>query len=219
MSKRESVTIKCPSCGQENEFTIWHSINTVLNPEMKDAFKYGTAFQLHCTHCGNTTQVFYSCLYHQMDDKILIYLVGEDSAEEARALFGFHGNDDDSMISDFKKEHYLYRVVTSINALEEKIRIFDAGKDDRAIEIYKKIIRENLSKSNPELKFDKIYYDADDGNSFLLFDQGKYVASAAMDEKLYTDIEKMVSSHCSIRDGADVVIDSEWADSVFSDQD
>jgi hypothetical protein len=46
MSQEEQVTIKCPFCGAENDFTIWHSINTELNPEMKDAFKYANTERL-----------------------------------------------------------------------------------------------------------------------------------------------------------------------------
>lgn len=215
MSQEEQVTIKCPFCGAENDFTIWHSINTELNPEMKDAFKYGKAFQLHCHNCGKDTIVFYSCLYHQMRNKIMIYLVGEDSVEDACNIFDSSQTDGNPMMSALRKEHYLYRVVTSINDLMEKIRIFDAGKDDRVIEIYKKLLKESIAECNADISFDKILYDDEKGDSFLLFDQGGCLGSAPMKEEVYKDIEGSMSSHCDMRDEESFVIDSKWADAAF----
>ena len=39
---------------------------------------------------------------------------------------------------DFRTKKYLARIVTSPNQLVEKIQIFDAGKDDRIMEMAKK---------------------------------------------------------------------------------
>lgn len=44
MPRRE--TIICPKCGQESEFTIWRSINTMLDPEMKKVVRDKSAFRL-----------------------------------------------------------------------------------------------------------------------------------------------------------------------------
>ena len=38
-------------------------------------------------------------------------------------------------MADYRTEKYLYRIVTSANQLVEKIQIFDAGKDDRVMEL------------------------------------------------------------------------------------
>ena len=78
----------------------------------------------------------------------MIYLVGEDSVEDACNIFDSSQTDGNPMMSALRKEHYLYRVVTSINDLMEKIRIFDAGKDDRVIEIYKKLLKESIAECN-----------------------------------------------------------------------
>ena len=44
------------------------------------------------------------------------------------------GNYGENALADFRTEKYLNRIVTSANQLVEKIKIFDAGKDDRIIE-------------------------------------------------------------------------------------
>lgn len=36
MSKHHMEKITCPSCHHEGDFEVWDSINTVLDPEMKE---------------------------------------------------------------------------------------------------------------------------------------------------------------------------------------
>ena len=38
MSKSRIEKIKCPNCGKENDFVVWESVNTKLNPELKKDF-------------------------------------------------------------------------------------------------------------------------------------------------------------------------------------
>ena len=55
MSKWEEVTIKCPNCGKVSKFKLWDSINTTLDPEMKQKVRDGSAFSFTCPHCGYQT--------------------------------------------------------------------------------------------------------------------------------------------------------------------
>ena len=60
----------------------------------------------------------------------MIYLVPESEVEKTYEMF--YG---ENALADFRTEKYLNRIVTSANQLVEKIKIFDAGKDDRIIEL------------------------------------------------------------------------------------
>ena len=71
MSQRREVSLTCPQCGKEHPFIIWNSINTILNPEMKEAVKDRSAFRFVCPDCGAKTYVDYDLLYHQMEDRII----------------------------------------------------------------------------------------------------------------------------------------------------
>lgn len=211
MSKRESVTITCPACGRDSEFTVWHSINTVIDPDMKDAFRDGTAFIFRCPDCGNETPVFYPCLYHQMEDNIMIYLVDEGSAESACNSFDIPEAGGILTADDFKQE-YLLRVVTSVNALMEKIRIFDSGRDDRAVEIYKELLLENLKETRPDFDVARIIFDtADDGDFFVIIGNDGNAASTDLDENFYEGIEAVLLRDGGARDEEEKIIDSEWA--------
>lgn len=51
MSKHMKEQITCPECGKKSDFLIWESINTTLDPEMKQAVRDGSAFMFKCPHC------------------------------------------------------------------------------------------------------------------------------------------------------------------------
>ena len=57
----------------------------------------------------------------------MIYLVPESEVKKTY----------ENALADYRTEKYLYRIVTSANQLVEKIQIFDAGKDDRVMELVK----------------------------------------------------------------------------------
>ena len=38
MSKHHIEKVTCPSCHHEGDFEVWDSINTVLDPEMKEKY-------------------------------------------------------------------------------------------------------------------------------------------------------------------------------------
>lgn len=72
MSMERTVDISCPGCGQASKFVIWQSINTTIDPQMKQAVRDRSAFMFTCPNCGQTRFVDYGFLYHQMEDKIMI---------------------------------------------------------------------------------------------------------------------------------------------------
>ena len=47
MSKHHIEKVTCPSCHHEGDFEVWDSINTVLNPEMKEKVLKSVYFPLY----------------------------------------------------------------------------------------------------------------------------------------------------------------------------
>ena len=72
MSLSRIVFIECPLCHKEVELKMWSSINTLENPEYKDAVRDMSAFEFICPECGEKYYLDYGLLYHQMEDKIMI---------------------------------------------------------------------------------------------------------------------------------------------------
>ena len=203
MSKHHIEKVTCPSCHHEGEFEVWDSINTVLDPEMKEKVLNQSIFLYTCPNCGETFRLNYPTLYHQMEDLVMIYLVPESEVEKTYEMF--YG---ENALADFRTEKYLNRIVTSANQLIEKIQIFDAGKDDRVMELVK---LDSILKNDPDIEFDELRFAVDnDGTNILVIINRGEITGAVNIDNMY----EFASSHCDdfkdLRDDEDIVIDREW---------
>ena len=115
------------------------------------------------------------------------------------------------LLADYRTEKYLYRIVTSANQLVEKIQIFDAGKDDRVMELVKLLVTDSLHENNPNKEFDELRFAVDDNGTNILIIINKGEITGAVDiDNMY----EFASSHCTdfkdLRDDEDIVINREW---------
>jgi hypothetical protein len=157
MSQSESITITCPKCKSKQPFTVWHSINVTLDPELKQRLLDRSLITFQCGKCGHSAAIEQELMYHDMDRKLMI-LRGHDKPDEAFAE-GLG-----PLVKKMESE-YTFRLAESINALVEKILIWDAGLDDRVVEIVKLLLMGHIDESqrgeNAELFFSGIYAEAD----------------------------------------------------------
>ena len=202
MSKISEETIKCPKCGKESKFVMWSSINTVLNPEMKKKLLTGEIFKFKCNKCGCEARINYSSLYHQMEDRIMIYYV-QDKEDYESACNMFSGEDMPEIFEDLMAEKYLYRIVTSPGELREKIIIFDNGLDDRVIGQAKE----------QGIKVKHIFFDVSGEGKymFIIFDENGETKMASIEKELLEKIREEV-----LKDSPDIRedrfdIDENWA--------
>ena len=96
---------------------------------MKSQFLTGKLFEFACPSCGRTSRVVHpELLYHDPEGGLLVQL-------DALGKF------DASSLRDFESSlPPVTRVVRDSNALLEKIHIFDAGLDDRVLEVLKIVV-------------------------------------------------------------------------------
>ena len=137
-----------------------------------------------------------------MEDLIMIYLVSESEVAETYDLFyGEHA------MADFRTEKYL----TPANQLVEKIQIFDAGKDDRIMELVKLLAADSILKNDPDKEFDELCFavDNDGTNILVIINKGEITGAVDID-----NMYEFASSHCDdfkdLRDDDDIVINQEW---------
>lgn len=136
----------------------------------------------------------------------MIYLVSESEVEKTYEMF--YG---ENALFDFRTKKYLARIVTSPNQLVEKIQIFDAGKDDRIMELVKLLATDSILKNDPDKEFDELRFAVDDDGTNILVIINKSEITGAVDiDNMY----EFASSHCDdfkdLRDDEDVVINREW---------
>ena len=213
MSSKKIEKIRCPKCGHEHDFTIWSSINTELDPDLKERIRTGELFRTVCPMCGQKIDVVYPCLYHQMADRIMIYYApGRESMEKAAAAFETGTEAFGEITGDAPETAgYRNRVVGSLYDFQEKLAIFDAGLDDRIVEICKVLVGSELQESQPEAVFDDLlfYKDSEGGSRLVLMREGNAFASIGLPPEIYRDVGE---SYRNLIDayGNETVIDMDW---------
>lgn len=214
MSLSHKQPIRCSKCGEENEFTFWRSINTMIDPECKEKVRSRELFQFVCPVCGNRAEVDYGFLYHQMEDHYMIYYVGEEDVEQAKGTFDSANND--KLLSK-ASEGYTYRIVTSKQQLLDKLNIFDSGYDDRIVEIMKLLVLFQYYEENDIQNVDEMfYYRNEDGfDGFVLFSDRNYVCDITVSNELYQVLAEHYLPMLGENTKTEYVIDQEWARNVL----
>ena len=208
MSLENKEIIKCPECGKENDFIVWQSLNTEINPEAKEQLLNGTLFRFKCADCGYESNVTYPILYHDMSNRLMIYFVKEDEIDEIKKTF-----EPDSQFG-FAMEGYKRRIVTDQNSLREKAIIFDNGLDDRVVEIIKLMYFANLRRSNPEAKVEVAYFIVDNGEYQIHF-LGETPLVAKLEASFYENIARDFASKIESSED-DYIVDMKWAIKLLS---
>jgi len=161
MSLQSQEIITCPGCGKVQKFTCWSSVNVSVDPHLKSALLDSRLTTLSCKDCKNTGHVAHNILYHDMDYPLAVWLKYPD--EDGT----IHIEKPAAELFELVEGGYICRLVPSFQELAEKVRIFDDGYDDLAIELLKLTIcmREGIDITSP------FFYDRTE-RSLL---QGKWI--------------------------------------------
>ena len=132
-----ATIIICNKCGKAFEVEAVASINTEREPELKERLLNGSLFLRECPQCGAKNLVRFPLLYHDPAEKVMIWLSDGSADTEARMQAAVSGED---------FAGYTGRIVDTPGQMIEKVKIFDAGLDDIALEMAKFITRQELGK-------------------------------------------------------------------------
>lgn len=208
MSASENVEITCPRCGKTGSFTVWHSINTDTDPEMRDAVRDGSAFIFECRKCGHRIPVNYGFLYHQPDERMMLhYCPNDESVNECLTIYGKNGK-----MAEMQLDGYLTRIVRSINELREKLFIFDACLDDRVIEVMKLLYISEFDSTSPEAAVDRALCGIVENRLMIeLVSKNRSVGTFEADMSLYDQIAELVDERCAVLREEEPIVDLNWA--------
>lgn len=152
---RGTTRVKCPACGTEQEAQLVQTIDTQQNLDDKTKLLAGELNVLACK-CGKRTQLAANILYKQDDYYCQVVPGGEQAMAEAAAAFAASG------VSGRR------RLVPSLNALVEKVKLLDAGLDDRAVEMAKVLLLATVGELDRVLLFDELEGDL---INWVMFDE------------------------------------------------
>ncbi|MBE5780971.1 MAG: hypothetical protein E7328_04035 [Clostridiales bacterium] len=175
MSRKSEEIVACPHCGMENRMEKWESINTVLNPDAKEKLLTGELFTIHCEGCKKEFALLYDFLYHDMEQKLMVFCMGNEEEDPFLLLKKRTGED--------CPEGYEQRIVKDVRDLLEKVHLRTDGLDDRVMELVKHILCLQMGTEDTLRYLCKrsgaihLYRSTEEGGS-----------SFAVDEELYRDV-------------------------------
>lgn len=159
--------LECPACGKKSRFKIWDRIQIDKNPGLRDKVRDLSLFRFQCPKCGHETYLDYDFLYIQSDLRLVIY-------------YAPGGGDVTNMHQSLQKPEYefmkafRYRLIRQRTQLLEKLAIFDAGYDDRVIEIMKVMIQSFLVAQASPIHASLIEFThSESGDAFHFADQSQ----------------------------------------------
>lgn len=221
MTVKHTQPIACLNCKKKSEFDFYGSINTLDDPKLKQRVKNFDLFKFICPYCGSEQFVGYSFLYHQMEDKLMIYCCQNDEEiASVRKLF----DDDFATVTDetgrqraIDTSAYRRRIVIGVDDLVEKIRIFDAGLDDRLMEVYKVLLYGQMQSQLAEMPggddVDAVFVDEDITGALILvfLAEGQAVGSVPFSKEAYDVIAGQYGKALERLAGDEPIVDQDWA--------
>lgn len=197
----------CKCCGEFNEMRVWTNLNSRQNPEQRRMLIDNELFKYECKKCGAVYLLTYEMMYHDEENKVIIYL--DPMMKHTKAI--------KKKIRKQKKEFgkdYRFRIVKSASDLREKAIIFKHKYDDRIIEL---VIGEIIAVTDyceKNLDIQEYKLDVSDEEIIIrLLGVDKNTGEAfelpnGMDFETYKINE--ARAHSTIKLKEDLVIDFEW---------
>ncbi len=201
----------CPNCGKHCGLDIWNTITATLEPDARLALLNGQLFIHTCPDCDTPNRMDYSTIYNDPERGFMINYVNNqnDYNEGIRMLNGLMDpeNSDENSLA----RSYIYRMVTSQNALREKVLIFENGLDDRIIEMVKVLLLIDMHKKMPDYKFTEILFSLTPEGGFELHLLGDPIYSAHPDRSLYDKLSADMKELLEEGKNDALIIDCNWA--------
>ena len=140
MSINIKQSVKCPSCEQMSEITVWSSITVKDSPDLKADVLGGKVNIFRCPSCAHIGLMPHPMLYHDEDKRLMISFSPTNDAVLKQQLFENIKSSSAQSGELEKLNGYNLRFVTDYNELLEKVLIFDNGLNDKAVEVIKLMV-------------------------------------------------------------------------------
>lgn len=202
MAIKHTWSFKCPSCGSICCAESVSVINAEVDPKERTALLQGVEnfFGYTCKRCEKSVMLSEPVMYHDASHKVMIQYVGEnDEAGVQRFLDYFQHMK--------QAPGYRFRIVASQNDFYEKVKIFDAGFDDRYIEILKLLAVDECKKQIQNHSVELVFFEADELRFALRLDDNKWCHSPVSMESY----EKLASALKNKPMRKAYIVDQSWA--------
>ena len=136
MTAPSSRPTQCPHCGYDNHVETYESINS-HDRQLREKLVSGTLWTWQCAKCAKDTFSLYPVLYHDMRSWCMVYYLDRQMTEDPRVIEKMVPAADQLTALRRFNVNYRFRLCRCLDDFVEKLRILDAGLDDRAVEYLK----------------------------------------------------------------------------------
>lgn len=156
--------LECPNCKTKDTYETEKRVCITAQPELKDKILTGSYFEWECPDCHKRFFIDDVFLYNDDAKKFMVYLVPgySESILKVPTLL--------KTKKEYDTEQSVLRVTESFVDFVEKVRILEAGLDDRVIEalkVYSGITFKNSGNSIRNMLFEEI--NTEDNLRFAVF--------------------------------------------------
>lgn len=214
--KPVTAEITCSHCGRKDTISLRACVNVSLHPEEKQQVLDGSFFMYTCPDCKEQTAVSYPLLYDDMGKALMIYLLPGQTEDALEKLNAQQETWSEDMLKAAKV--CTMRAVRSINELAEKIKIADAGLDDRFVELSKTFVFAQFLKQNPGFTAVQVLFERqEDKDGLIIFSKDGKKFWAEFPEGLYDEVVSMFEDRVKKESKTEYeLIDANWSMKILS---
>lgn len=199
--RSEKQGLTCSSCGKEFFARVITQVDFSLPEDREINVSDGGLFSFRCPHCGAEMRLNHYLLWVNQSHTVAVCNVTGE--EELRAM-----DEALSALSAFGKfSDMSRRYVNSPARLCEKIEIFSAGLDDRAVEIVKLYLAQQVRASHPKKTLTDVLFFLNGEEYGFLFRCPDGDLTVSLPQSTFAE----AAAQFQFPDPAPLVVDASWA--------
>ena len=153
--------VACPKCGRTSVTDITLRGNTREDPTLREDIFSEKLFRWKCSLCGYGGMYRHPLLYDDIDRGFMVYYI---PLVERRVLVDAALEKEYAALKGIAR-----RVVPTVNAMMEKITLFELGLDDRAVELTKFAAADVVAKDTGHAVSEGYFSSVDAETSVITF--------------------------------------------------
>lgn len=126
MSESRDIQYKCPYCGKEFTITVYDSVNSEQDPDLRERCLSGDIFRHSCPHCHKDFMIQNPLLYMDPKHKFVIWVNESDN------ITGLS-----NLVEPLRKAGYTLRRCPTVSKFIEKITVLEDEVNDVMVELAK----------------------------------------------------------------------------------
>lgn len=210
----KTLNIECPKCGKQDEKKTLSHIKLSNNPEAREQILDGSFFKWECPECKESFFMQTPFLYSDDENRFMVYFIPGFKERSYKIPTVIKTQ------NDYDTSSSVLRIAANFVEFVEKIRILEAGLDDRVVESVK-LLYSNMHTQDKDEKVYNMVFESCEDNGDMHF--GVYLENRDFEAVLPQSVYDLAIIDISPMFGDDpgdefIVIDQIWLSQVLKNK-